>query len=242
MPRDKSSRGISRHVRVAGPAHHPSAAARPGARNILKVIRERRLGLRDIEADQRKLEQEYQDLIRGLGSHTLSALADMRGETPPPAMEQDAQDFLNPSDQDEHDWEDVEEESTEEAIEMAIHDIMAAYGGVCYRRDGCSWRQRIETMEKNWSPLLPQLTNVFMTWRYPPSESVPVDIDPEYSFDIDIIAIYRLQTSVTITRGADKSAVIALARHGYLGNSPVNPSLAISFKTLELFSPEAHHS
>ncbi|CDO75653.1 hypothetical protein BN946_scf184941.g6 [Trametes cinnabarina] len=174
-------------------------------------------------------------MLTGLGSHSLEALADMRGETPPPAMEQDAQDFLNPGDQDDDDWEDVEEESTEEAIEMAIRDIMAAYGGVRYRRDGRSWRQRVETMEKNWSPLLPQLTDVFLTWRYPPSESAPVDIDPEYSFDIDVINIYGLQTLVTITRSPDESAVIALARHGYLGNSPVNPSLAISFKTLELF-------
>ncbi|KAI9068752.1 hypothetical protein FKP32DRAFT_1671949 [Trametes sanguinea] len=150
-------------------------------------------------------------------------------------MEQDAQDFLSPGNQDDDSWEDAEEESTKEAIEMAIHDIMAAYGGVPYRRDGRTWHQHVETMEKNWSPLLPQLTDMFLTWRYPPSESAPVDIDPEDFFDIDVIDIYGLQTLVTITRGPDELAVIALAHHGYLGNSPVNLSLAISFKMLELF-------
>ncbi|KAL7283107.1 LOW QUALITY PROTEIN: hypothetical protein ACG7TL_002532 [Trametes sanguinea] len=96
------------------------------------------------------------------------------------------------------------------------------------------WRQRVENMERNWTPLLPMVIDAFLAWRHPRAEAAPVDIDPDYSFDIDVIDIYGLIPSTTITRSSDESAAVALVRHGYLGNSLVNPSLAISLKTLEL--------
>ncbi|OSD02720.1 hypothetical protein PYCCODRAFT_1444831 [Trametes coccinea BRFM310] len=168
-----------------------------------------------------------------MGPESLQALADMCGETLPPPLEQDAHDFLNADDSDDDQWEDIEDESTEEAITMAIRDIMAAYG-VRYRCDTRSWRQRVENMERNWTPLLPMVIDAFLAWRHPRAEAAPVDIDPDYSFDIDVIDIYGLIPSTTITRSSDESAAVALIRHGYLGNSLVNPSLAISLKTLEL--------
>ncbi|OCH87603.1 hypothetical protein OBBRIDRAFT_690665, partial [Obba rivulosa] len=54
--------------------------------------------------------------------------------------------------------------------------------------------------------------------------------------DISIINMYTLQSTVHISRGADsQSAVEVIAFHGFLAMTPVAPSLAISFKTLELF-------
>ncbi|GBE82650.1 hypothetical protein SCP_0410350 [Sparassis crispa] len=58
----------------------------------------------------------------------------------------------------------------------------------------------------------------------------------DYSFTIEVIDLGSLATSTVITRTQDsRSAVLAIAASGYLAIIPVTPSLAISFKTLELF-------
>ncbi|KAI9063698.1 hypothetical protein FKP32DRAFT_1676382 [Trametes sanguinea] len=171
-----------------------------------------------------------------MGSESLEILAGMRGETPPPPMDGDAQEFLAGDQDDDDAWEDVEsEDAAQEAITLAIRDVMATYGGIRLKSDKRTWRERVETMEKNWAPLIPTLVDAYLAWRYPPSTPADLDIDPDYSFTIDVIDIYNLTASTTITRSADCSAAVALVRHGYLGNAPVHPSLAISLKTLELF-------
>ncbi|KAJ3006015.1 hypothetical protein NUW54_g4090 [Trametes sanguinea] len=76
---------------------------------------------------------------------------------------------------------------------------------------------------------------MFLAWQYPLPEPASFDTDPEYSFMIDVIDIFGLLTSTTITHPPNELAAVALACHGYLSNSPVNLSLAISFKALELF-------
>ncbi|KZT12096.1 uncharacterized protein LAESUDRAFT_641586 [Laetiporus sulphureus 93-53] len=65
---------------------------------------------------------------------------------------------------------------------------------------------------------------------------MPSENPSSHDFTIDTLDIYTLATSATIRRRAeDVSASEALAHSRYLGTSPVNPSLAISFSTLELF-------
>lgn len=57
MPKEKASTGVSRQVRTAGPQTHPSAQNRPGAQRYLRIIEERRYGLKDIEREKEKQEQ-----------------------------------------------------------------------------------------------------------------------------------------------------------------------------------------
>ncbi|EMD33855.1 hypothetical protein CERSUDRAFT_55723, partial [Gelatoporia subvermispora B] len=55
-------------------------------------------------------------------------------------------------------------------------------------------------------------------------------------FTIDVVDMYTMDSTTHISRTEDSRSVAeALAQHGYLATSPTNPSLAISFKTLELF-------
>ncbi|KAJ3003115.1 hypothetical protein NUW54_g1805 [Trametes sanguinea] len=218
MPKDRASAEVLQHVRVAGPTHHASVFSRPSAREILRTIWEHRA-------------------IRGMGSESIEILAELRGETPLPPMDGDAHNFLAGNQDNDDAWEDVDEseDSAQEAITLAIQDVMAAYGGICHKADKRTWRNRVDNMEKNWTLLISRLTNVYLTWCYPPSPLVPMDVDPSYSFMIDVIDTYALTPSTTISQSADLSTAEALVRHGYLGNSPINPSLAILLKTLELF-------
>lgn len=75
----------------------------------------------------------------------------------------------------------------------------------------------------------------YLHWKY--SEPAPSAIEESpYNFTISTVDIYTLATSSLIHRGENSiSPSIALAEHGYLGNAPENPSLAISLKTLELY-------
>ncbi|EIW53126.1 uncharacterized protein TRAVEDRAFT_81512, partial [Trametes versicolor FP-101664 SS1] len=53
--------------------------------------------------------------------------------------------------------------------------------------------------------------------------------------DIDVVDMYTLARTAHIRREATDTTVIALAEQGYLAASPVSPTLAITFNTLEHF-------
>jgi hypothetical protein len=63
--------------------------------------------------------------------------------------------------------------------------------------------------------------------------SIPPPTD--FTFDIEVIDIYTLDTSVAIPCSSEDLPINALVTSGYLGNTPIRPTLAISLRTLELF-------
>ena len=70
---------------------------------------------------------------------------------------------------------------------------------------------------------------------HPPSPPPPPPPPGGYDFSLEALDIYTLETSVDIPCSDKELPIEALVKNGYLGNSPATPSLAISFKTLELF-------
>jgi hypothetical protein len=63
-----------------------------------------------------------------------------------------------------------------------------------------------------------------------------VDVDSvSYDFSIDCVDLYTLSTTINVPRSSSMTAMEALMNLGYLATSPVDPTLAISIKTLELF-------
>ena len=113
-------------------------------------------------------------------------------------------------------------------------------------RDTRTWRQRLERQQSNWKAVLPSLVEAFLKWKY--SKQVPssidtsidthhsVDVDPvTYDFSIDCVDLYNLSTSIFVPRTSSMTAVEALMIQGYLATSLVDPTLAISIKTFELF-------
>lgn len=112
-----------------------------------------------------------------------------------------------------------------------------------------TWKQRLTRARQNWEPVLPSLVELYMSWRHltavtrPTSPMVvepsspPSDIPPpgDFTFPIEVFDVYTLEASATIPCSAEDLPVQALVKSGYLGNSPATPSLAISFRTLDLF-------
>jgi hypothetical protein len=64
-----------------------------------------------------------------------------------------------------------------------------------------------------------------------PDATPPID----FSFTLEVLDIYTLDQTAMIPCSGDETPIQALAKSGYLGNTPVTPTLAISFRTLELF-------
>jgi hypothetical protein len=56
-----------------------------------------------------------------------------------------------------------------------------------------------------------------------------------YDFSLEVLDIYTLDSSITIPCSDKELPIKALVKSGYLGNTPATPSLATSFRTLELF-------
>ena len=102
--------------------------------------------------------------------------------------------------------------------------------------DNRTWRQRTQRERANWDPILPSITAAYLRWRYTPTQPPPQPTGSSVDFDIGVIDIYTLEWSAHIPRGeGSESPLEALALSGYLGNKPLNPSLAISIRTLELY-------
>lgn len=63
--------------------------------------------------------------------------------------------------------------------------------------------------------------------RHPPS--------CDFSFTLETLDIYTLKKSASIPCSDKETLIQALIKSGYLGNTPITPTLAISLRTLELF-------
>ena len=63
-----------------------------------------------------------------------------------------------------------------------------------------------------------------------------VDVDPvSYNFSIECVDLYSLMMSIDVPCTSSMTAMEVIMAQGYLAMSLVNPTLAISIKTLELF-------
>ena len=112
--------------------------------------------------------------------------------------------------------------------------------------DQRTWRQRLTRKCQNWDPVIPSLMESYADWKYGPSTThspSPMEVDSStvtppsgtHDFSLPVLDIYTLDTSITIPCSGEELPIAALIKNGYLGNTPVTPSLAISLKTLELF-------
>lgn len=117
-----------------------------------------------------------------------------------------------------------------------------------YHHDSRTWRLRVQRVQQNWAPILEDLADSFLGWKYniTPPENNPAHPDPDdsnhnavsYDFDIPVVDIYSLTTTAHIIRTASssaKSVASALVAHGYLGATPEQPQIAVGLKTLELY-------
>ncbi|RDX50672.1 hypothetical protein OH76DRAFT_1455223 [Lentinus brumalis] len=129
--------------------------------------------------------------------------------------------------------------STDELLVYALQSLRNFSEGHRIVKDTRTWSSRIKNFDENWKPRLPLLVEAYLRYRYasPPPDRSASDI-PEPSpspITIDVLDIYTCQSTASIPVSEGGTFAEDLVAAGYLGTTPVSPSLAISLKTLELF-------
>ena len=113
----------------------------------------------------------------------------------------------------------------------------SARGGVRVYADKRTWADRLKNMEENWRPLLPLIVKAYKEWQAGGPASADAEGDVPMVARVDqfrAVDFYTLANTVDIRIREDQHSAEAMAAAGYLPNTPVNPSIAISFQTLEL--------
>lgn len=114
------------------------------------------------------------------------------------------------------------------------------------KKDARIWRDRRRNFDENWHPLLLLMVKAYYGWRYPTTrqsdaESLLAGGDDcqehelQGQLEISVVDLYTLAASATIPVAPGQRNAEALVATGYLGNSPIQLSVAISLKMLELF-------
>ncbi|KZT06566.1 uncharacterized protein LAESUDRAFT_759386 [Laetiporus sulphureus 93-53] len=205
-------------------------------------------GTRSWEKMKDGLERE----TAGLSAESRELLSQIRGEEIPSEVIDDGIPMSSGEGGDVMDWETLPDDE-EGSFAYAVRDIISSRWKGRWYKDARTWRLCLEHVQANWAPLLDALTDIYLAWCYPsapdhpatsdalPLSRLPLSMemcpdDDDYSFTIEVIDIYTLDTTVRIPRSCEsRSQAEAVAAQGYLPTTPIDPTLAISFKTLELF-------
>ncbi|KAL7283095.1 hypothetical protein ACG7TL_002520, partial [Trametes sanguinea] len=207
-------------------------------RRFSSGLRQQTYGPKALKKAKLESQQRYEQATSGLSAESLHLLATMRGESSAPSEDPPLQDvIMADAEVNDDGWEDEpaeEEDRGQESMAYAIRDLLESRPNFRKYKDTRTWRRRVRNLDENWRPLLPHLVDAYPAWRN--GDATPQDPSPsEYDFEIDVLDFYSTSRATVVPRAADVlSPAEALVRHGYLGNVPLNPSLAVSLKTLEL--------
>ncbi|KAF8317008.1 uncharacterized protein EI90DRAFT_3134060 [Cantharellus anzutake] len=104
---------------------------------------------------------------------------------------------------------------------------------------GVSWQNRINASQAHWAALIPSLSDAYLMSKTSNPQCMPLH-HPEppenlNSTHIYVIDIFDGRSYEYIPQDPDEtSTTIALLRSGYIPPTPVNPTVAISIRSLEL--------
>ncbi|KAG1888202.1 hypothetical protein F4604DRAFT_1877359 [Suillus subluteus] len=86
----------------------------------------------------------------------------------------------------------------------------------------------------HWDTQLPALASSYLRWKHSKEEIHSASLDGHF-FHVTVIKTYEHILNFAIPQLPDEPANVALLRHGFLGCSPVEPSVAVDLATLELY-------
>ncbi|KAJ3720933.1 hypothetical protein C8R42DRAFT_582146 [Lentinula raphanica] len=86
------------------------------------------------------------------------------------------------------------------------------------------------------------MLDAYIRWKYHEQPTITTFGDPSavpavdgWDFDIEVLDIHCHDPVAIIPRDSETPIAVALVKAGYLGTTPINPSIAIALRTLELF-------
>lgn len=113
------------------------------------------------------------------------------------------------------------------------------------RKDTRTWAQRVQNLDDNWKPKIPLLVTAYLKYQHISSQQTdPAASTLNHGSDqpdttetctIGVLDIYSCDSTAVVAIAEGQTLAEALVTAGYLGTTPISPTLAISLKTLELF-------
>ena len=86
-----------------------------------------------------------------------------------------------------------------------------------------------------WNSILDRLADAYVEWKYT-SQMNPPASGHEYPYSVTVFNIFTMEQHLTIYQPrSDNPVPVNLALHGFLAKTPSVPTIAIGFRTLELF-------
>ncbi|THH23215.1 hypothetical protein EUX98_g7960 [Antrodiella citrinella] len=200
------------------------------------------IGPAGMENERQKLKEMLDRNLEGLAPTTVQALADITSSQadPPQNSEYDNDVIMAMGGEDGESWVDIPlmDQPESEVFMYAVREMLLNRSVHQRRRDDTrTQRQRLQSLDENWTSVLPQLVTAYLQWKSYSSathDSQEVGESP-YTFSIDVLDIYTLEKTARIVPAEDETSIaVALVSNGFLGTTPIRPSRAISLRTLEL--------
>ncbi|KAK7685839.1 hypothetical protein QCA50_011185 [Cerrena zonata] len=250
MPKDftrqKQMRpGVSRQVRTTT-FTHPSHSANAPSESYHSSHRVTRvLGHRDMLLEAQKAKEHLKEKMRSLSTASRKLLEELQQEAGACVMNDEFvhEDYesmqFNPPDDDAEWANETESPSPQMEIVHAIKDFRLHLLKGYRRRPAQSWKERRKQEMHGWDPLIDRLADAFLTWKYgtSSSDSTPFpELSHEYDYSLAVYEIFTLESKVTISRLSSSTSIpVDFAAYGYLTKTPTSPTIAVGFRTLELF-------
>ncbi|KAG2737755.1 hypothetical protein P692DRAFT_20883222 [Suillus brevipes Sb2] len=105
-----------------------------------------------------------------------------------------------------------------------------------HRQDKRTRTQRNHHANAAWTQQIPALVEAYLRWRHGPENHCHGADEPSHhTFSVSGVGIMDFSPHLLIQQQDNEVANAALLRHGFLGCSPVQPTVAIRLECLELY-------
>ncbi|KAK7435149.1 hypothetical protein VKT23_019841 [Stygiomarasmius scandens] len=166
MPKGKHT-GVSRSVRLT------TGGGRFGLGGQSSSI----LNMRELAQERRKAKENYSLNVQGLSADSRRTLDELAGDVGEDTYDSD------PMDVDTRVMAGNDDEAEDalniggETFVYAVRDLIQGnkWSGHRWRKDGRTWRRRIQAMDEQWSTQLEDMTDAYIQWKYAPDTSHPSD-------------------------------------------------------------------
>ncbi|KAJ3541684.1 hypothetical protein NM688_g6049 [Phlebia brevispora] len=205
------------------------------------------------------LAEENEDTVKRARLMFDDGIQDQEPEVQPVIDEADL-----PGDEDPAEWQEVDQgeqvpNSQQEALPSNLQKEEAFVHALrdlnYFRRNGRSytvsrsWTERRQRNLDAWDAAFIPLVDAYCQWKYSAHHTTPHHSDPinanacaendqtaqTYSYTFRVYDIFTLDVEKTVMRPASSTIpLLDMAAAGYLGKTPVNPTVGTSFRTLEL--------
>ena len=103
------------------------------------------------------------------------------------------------------------------------------------RVDRRTWQDRRRRELHGWNSILERMADAYIQWKYVSGMKPPTSSD-QHPYTLAVFDIFTMEQELTMYQPCpDNPVPVNLALYGFLAKTPSVPTVALGFRTLELF-------